>query len=473
LDEIGGMKDEVVVLREQLAALGRRVTELETLLAERDARIAELEAELARRERKGYKPQPNRKAPPGSKRQDRRKQPFRKHPGVFREPPDLDEIPPEQIQQHEVRLDECPCCGGRRLSPTGAFEDHVVVDLPEPKPEYHRYRRYEFQCPDCGQKSKGRGDLELPGSHVGPRVRLLNLYARAHLGLSLEKSCALLQEWWGVRLSRAGALGHLAWGSRLFDPIVTRLLELLRQEPLVHADETGWRINGKNVWAWCFSNPRIAVYLIRHSRSSQVLIEALGDSIPGVLVCDFYAAYNRLDAKKQRCLVHLLRELHALCEKVPAICVKQHLRPLIELFQEAIDLAQRRAQLPPERYGQACDAIYDRFGDLATNSSTNADVTRIHKRLRKYADEMLTFLELPHVPPDNNPAERDIRSVAAARSDGGVNRTDWGAKAFANAKTVIRTCQKQGRNFLEYGLEVVQAVLAGQTPPLPLSPDTS
>jgi hypothetical protein len=260
----------------------------------------------------------------------------------------------------------------------------------------------------------------------------------------------------------------LAWGSKLFDPVVAGLLELLRQEDVIHADETGWRIDGQNVWAWCFANPRIAVYLIQHSRGSQVLRDALGDSLAGVLVCDYYASYNILHAKKQRCLVHLLRELHTLRDKVPAICVKKHLQPLSTLFQDAIALGKRREQLTADKYDHECDAIYRRYAALATAPSTNAHVRRIQKRLEKYADEMFTFLELPHVPPDNTPAERDIRSVAAARGDCGVNRTDWGAKAFAHAKSVIRTCQKQGRNFLQYGLEVIRAASAGQSPPLPL-----
>jgi hypothetical protein len=244
---------------------------------------------------------------------------------------------------------------------------------------------------------------------------------------------------------------------------------LLRQDTLIHADETGWRINGKNVWAWCFANPRIAVYLIENSRGSQVLREALGDSLPGVLVCDFYAAYNFLDAQKQRCLVHLLRELHTLRDKVPAICVNKHLQPLSELLLDALALGKRREQLTPTKYEQQCDAIYRRYAALATAPSTNEHVKRIQKRLDKYSDEMFTFLEMPHVPPDNTPVERDIRSVAAARADGGVNRTAWGAQAFAHAKSVIRTCQKQGRNFLQYGLQVVRAASAGQSPPLPLA----
>ncbi len=462
--------DDVAGMRKELSELRGRVAELETQLAERDQRIAELEAEVRRRE-KGYKPQPNRQNL--KKKRDRRRKRFRQHGGFFRQPPDLDQIPAEQLIHHDVCLDTCPCCGGGNLSETGRYDDHVVVDIPEPKPEYHRFRRHEFECHDCGRKVQGRGDLEIPGSHIGPRVRLFNIYARGHLGISLEKSCDFLATWFGIGLSRAGALGHLAWGSRLFDPVVTRLLQLLREEPLVQADETGWRINGRNVWMWCFANPRIAVYLIDKSRSSQVLIDALGESIPGVLVCDFYAAYNLLDAKKQRCLVHLLRELHNLREKLPARCVTTHIQPLITLFQDAIALGKQRETLSPSRYDAARDAIYERYGVLVNKTSTNADVQRIHKRLRKYVDELFTFLEEPHVPADNTANERDIRSVAAARSDGGVNRREWGGKAFANAKSIIRTCQKQGRNFLQYGLEVVRAVYAGLTPPLPLPPDTS
>lgn len=471
--------DDVAALREQVAGLLRRVAELEsrlaerdTQLAQRDARIAELEAELERVKRQGYKPQPNRKPPAGSKKVDRRKPPHRRHPGVFREPPKIEDLPPEQLQCHDVTLERCPCCGSEELTATGRFEDHLVTDIPEPQPEYHRYRRHEFQCQACGKTSQGRADLELPGSHIGPRARLLNIYCRGHLGISLGKSCDLLSQWWGISLSRAGALGHLAWGQRLFDPVVTGLLDLLRTDQVIHGDETGWRINGKNVWCWCFSNPRIAVYLIRHSRGSQVIREALGDSLPGVLVCDFYAAYNGLDATKQRCLVHLLRELHSLREKVPAICVKRHLEPLITLFQEAIALGKDRDQLSPETYAERCDALSDRFGQLATADSTNAHVNRILKRLRKYAAELFTFLDPPHVPPDNTPAERDIRSVAAARSDGGVNRTDWGATAFAHAKTVIRTCQKQGLKFLDYGLNLIRALHADRPPPLPLANTT-
>ncbi|MCX7408600.1 MAG: transposase [Planctomycetales bacterium] len=58
------------------------------------------------------------------------------------------------------------------------------------------------------------------------------------MGLSLGKSVALLDEVFGLKLSRAGALGHVMWAGELVDPVVRRLFELLKPEPVIHADET-------------------------------------------------------------------------------------------------------------------------------------------------------------------------------------------------------------------------------------------
>jgi hypothetical protein len=289
------------------------------------------------------------------------------------------------------------------------------------------------------------------------------------LGISLEKTCTLLDELFGIQLSRAGALGHLHWGSRITSPVVEKLLEMLRAAAVIQADETGWRINGKNVWAWCFSNAKIAVFLIDRRRSSDVLVKALGDSPVGVLVSDFYAAYNRLACRKQRCLTHLLRELHDLREKLPPPSVKAFIQPVISLFQDAIALGKKRDQLGTTTFASRTLDIRVRFIELLLEcKSSHPECRRIWKRLHRHADELLTFLREPNVPSDNNGGERDIRSLAAARSDGGTNRSAWGAKAFANLKSVVRTCQKNGVRFFDYMLQLVQAVLRQAAFPLPL-----
>ena len=467
MDDQQKVVGRVAALERELAELRRLLAERDALLAERDARIAELEEELRRRD-KNYRPKPN--SPPRKKSVDRRRKGQRRHGGFFRQQPQAAEV----THHHDVYADSCPHCQGSNLTPTKDFTDHVQVDLPEPKLEVHRFRRHVMHCPDCNRTCQGRADLELPGAHVGPRARWLAAYARAHLGISLGKTTALFAEWFGLAESRAGVLGHVKWAGKLCDPVVQKLLEMLRASSVVFADETGWRINGKDVWAWCFGNPQLAVFLIHQHRNRAVLHAALGDTLPGVLVSDFYAVYDGIDCLKQRCLVHLLRELHRLRETLPARSVSYFIQPVMDLLQDAIALGKRRGTMGAKAYAAARQSIHDRLDALIGGKSPRqADCLRMWHRLFKHCGELFTFLDHADVPSDNSAAERDIRSVAAARSDGGVNRTAWGATAFANIKSVVRTCQKQGRGFVDYGLSLVRATLAGQPPPLPLLIDSS
>ena len=51
---------------------------------------------------------------------------------------------------------------------------------------------------------------------------------------------------------------------------------------------------------------------MRRGRNQEVLDEGLGDRFDGVLVSDFYAAYDRYPGVQQCCWTHLLREVHHL-----------------------------------------------------------------------------------------------------------------------------------------------------------------
>ena len=441
-----------------------RIAELEAENAELRKRIAQLECQVQTFLQRGKRSKPKLKPRQGTP-DDKRLKEHRKHPGVFRPEP-----PPEtQFIEHDVRPLQCNHCGSSDLESTGQFDDHIVADIPEPKLEWHRYRRHVHRCRDCARTSQGRGDLELPGAHIGPRARLLTCYSRAHLGVSLGKTRDLLHDFFGLTVSRAGLLGHLRWGGTLFEPVVDELLERLRNSPVVQGDETGWRINGQRAWVWCFRDPKLAIFLIDKHRNREVITRVLGESFAGTLVTDFYAAYNGLECVKQRCLVHLLRELAKLREEVPWQSVRAFIEPLIILLQDAIQLGKDRKQYTQAAFAQARDAIHDRFDDLILNCrSANADCMRIWKRLFKHCDELFTFLDNPQVPADNNGCERDIRSLAAARNDGGVHRAEWSAAAFARIKSVIVTSLKNGLRFIHYGLEAVRAQLKGERLPLPL-----
>jgi transposase len=454
-----------------VASLEQRIADLEVENADLRRRLAQVEHQLQNIQRRGRRT-PRRRHDSQGPATDHRRKEYRQHPGSFRaEPP-----PGTAFIEHDVRPQQCSHCGARDLESTGQFEDHFVADLPEPKIEWHRYRRHIYRCRGCQRTCQGRGDLELPGAHIGPRARLLTCYSRVHLGISLGKTRDLLHDFFGLTISRAGLLGHLRWGGQLFAPVVDELLELLRRSPVVQGDETGWRIDGQPAWAWCFRDPRLALFLIDRHRSGDVLIRVLGESFAGTLVSDFYAAYNGLDCAKQRCLVHLLRELAKLREELPWQSVRAFIQPLIDLFRDAIQLGKDREALGHAQFHEAYRSIIDRFDELMLDTrSKHPDCVRIWKRLYKHCDELFTFLDDPAVPADNNGTERDIRSLAAARSDGGTHRADWSAAAFARLKSIIVTGMKNQVRFIQYGIEVVRAKLCGERLPLPLAaaPDTS
>jgi Transposase IS66 family len=441
----------------------RRIAELEAENAELRRRLELLEQQLQAIRQRGKKTRAA--AEPETASRDRRRKKHRKHPGSFRpEPPAGTEF-----VEHDVHPQQCTHCGGDDLKATGTFEDHFVADIPEPKIDWHRFRRHIYFCRACQKTCQGRGDLELPGAHIGPRARLLTCYARVHLGISLGKTQNLLHDYFGLTVSRAGLLGHLRWGGTLFTPVVEQLWDILRRSPVVQGDETGWRIDGQPAWAWCFRDPRLALFLIDRHRNRAVLKQALGESFAGTLVSDFYAVYNGLDCPKQRCLVHLLRELAKLREELPEPSVRTFIQPLIVLFQDAIQLGKDRDTRAAADFVRRRQRLLDRFDDLLLHChSRNPECLRIWRRLLKHADELFTFLNDARVPADNNGAERDIRSLAAARNDGGTHRAVWSATAFARLKSVIATGMKNGLRFAQYGIDVVRAKLQAEALPLPL-----
>jgi transposase len=124
-----------------------------------------------------------------------------------------------------------------------------------------------------------------------------------------------LQHRFGLRIS-VGKLVALVEGvARRGKAIVEDIRQQIRGSPVVNGDETGWREDGENGYVWSFSTDHVRYFLYRKSRSASVVKEVLGSEYCGVVVSDFYGAYNAHLGLHQRCWVHLLRDIHELKEK--------------------------------------------------------------------------------------------------------------------------------------------------------------
>lgn len=78
------------------------------------------------------------------------------------------------------------------------------------------------------------------------------------------------------------------------DPRYDSIGMAIRNSAVLNADETGWRVNGKTHRLWCFASKILCFYVIDRSRGSPVVKKVFGEIFRGILICDFWGAYNKI-----------------------------------------------------------------------------------------------------------------------------------------------------------------------------------
>jgi transposase len=166
--------------------------------------------------------------------------------------------------------------------------------------------------------------------------------------------------------------------------------------------------------------------------------------------------------------VHLLRELKTV-EKYgragphwPAFAKK-----LRRLLGDAIRLKKREG-VPVEENASRRARLTVRLDELIAAEWEDTDARRLIKRLRRHRDDLLTFLDEPDVPFDNNHAERAIRPAVMIRKNSFGNRSDRGADTQAVLMSVYRTLHQRGHAPLRTVVDALATYLqTGTLPPLP------
>src|SRR5512135_632963 len=395
----------------------------------------------------------------------RRKRPGRKagHPGARRPTP-------ERIdRQVDHRLEQCPTCQGP-LTRTNQTRTRITEDIPEPiTPVVIEHTIHRDWCPRCQKAVEPVVTEALPGATLGNRTLVLSAWLHYGLGNTLSQIVAVFNHHLMMKLSPGGLM---QMGYRLQAILFAWDLQIqaeARDSAVLHGDETGWRVNGKTHWLWCFTTTELTSFMIDRSRGSSALAEFFQDEFAGTLVTDFWGAYNAVAcARRQTCLVHLLRELKTV-EKYhrPGPNWPGFAKKLRRLLGDAIRL-KKRDNVPAAEYASRRARLTVRLDELIATGWEDKDAKRLIKRLRRHRDDLLTFLEEPNVPFDNNHAERAIRPAVMIRKNSFGNRSERGADAQAVLMSVYRTLQQRGHAPLKTIVDALSTYLAtGKLPPLP------
>lgn len=424
------LRAELRLAKQALKAKDKRISELENKL---------LDKERQRKELLQYLYKPSKDESVVSQKKGGRKPGMAFHRA---NPPDS-----QVTEERTFLLRQCPVCKNQ----VGDAVDQVIkyeedIDL-APRKIVKKYTITRHWCPTCETYVKSLDTPSIP--RIGLNVLAYILYSRYRLRLPVNKIRESLKDLYGFPISEGEIAEKLQEAEKLFGQDYQAIIELIKQAKVVHADETGWRMDGDNWWLWVFLTDQGVRYVIEDSRGKGVAENALGEKKARVIISDSYSAYFKIPGDHQTCWVHLIRVGREADPKLHEDLVKLYLKLGEELTKPLIDR-------DPPWFEQQLKII-------AAKKYPKPAALKVQERIKRDMARLLTCLRYEGVLPENNPAERAIRPQVIMRKIFGGSRSLAGAKAHEINSSVIETLRKQNpeASFFEVMLPLLQKRSSG------------
>lgn len=405
-------------------------------LATLRARVGELEAEVGRKKKPEFV-KANRPKPTAGEPRKKREQNFARVRAT-----------PTRVVDHAY--ERCPECGTVLLGGSVKWT-REVLHVPVVPAEVIEHRFLARQCPICNQEQTPPVELgqEVVGQHrVSAGTMALIATLREVGRLPIRTIQWELEALHGLHLSVGEIVEVLHAARERLTAQVEELKAEVRASPVVHGDETGWREAGQNGYLWTFATPSVRYFERQKSRGGEVVEEVLGKAYEGVVVSDFYGAYNRHEGRHQRCWSHLLRDAHDLREAHPQDpAVQQWVDDLKALYHQARDWVSAHPQATEDERETTQHRFEAEAHQLSAPHVAKPVPQRVLcERIERFLPELFVFVADPRVPATNNAAERALRPAVIARKISGGTRTAAGSKTKAALASLFGTWQARGQN---------------------------
>lgn len=381
--------------------------------------------------------------------------------------------PPEITARKEHVLDGCPDCGGELSQKPCRRRKRIIEDIPDIKPEVTEHTICGSYCRHCKKIVEPVVSDALPGAMIGNHLLVLSAWLHYGVGMTLSQIGLLLNCHLNFEMSSGGLIQMWYRLQEILYPWYEQIGREVKAGAVVHADETGWRVSGALRWLWCFTSSTATYYMIDISRGEPAIRKFFAEAFAGILITDFWGPYEYVIAAfKQKCFVHLLRELEKVDIRNQSPGWIAFRKKLKRLVLDALRLSKREG-LSSAEYASRRKRLDKRLDEIIGTLWKDADAKRLVKRLRKYRDQLFTFLDHEGVPADNNRGEREIRPAVIIRKNSLCNRSDKGANMQAVMMSVYRTLKLRGLDPIATVARALREYIeTGKLPPLP-APVTS
>jgi hypothetical protein len=224
------------------------------------------------------------------------------------------------------------------------------------------------------------------------------------------------------------------------------LTDLLRGK-LINIDETTVNLQNEKGYVWVLASTDAVYFFFRKSREGSFLGEMLR-RFKGVLVSDFFTAYDSLSLPQQRCLVHLMRDMNDDLLKYPfddqlksiAVRFSGFLKDVVGTIDK-YGLKKRHLNKHKVPAMKLCDWVTGK-------EFTSPVAIGYARRFAKYRNYLFRFLGHDGIPWNNNNAEHAIKRFAKFRRTANGVTTEDTISDYLILLSVCLTCEYRSINFL-------------------------
>jgi hypothetical protein len=360
-----------------------------------------------------------------------------------------------KLQPNETvpyRASRCSSCGNRDIAAVSRRE-HEVVDLRFTrggvKRWITRHQRWRYRCKRCGTQFLPAAirDHRKPPKY-GRGLVSWCMYQLLVGGQSINRIHRSLADLFGLSVPNTAVYLFKRAVAAYFEGGYERILKDLIKGKLIHIDETTINLQKDKGYVWVLASPSSVYFFYRDSREGSFLADMLR-KFRGVLVSDFFTAYDSLDVPQQRCLIHLMRDMNEDLLKYPyddqlkSIAIR-----FSSLLKEIVDTIDRYGLKRWHLNKHNVSAM--RFCDWVSDQQFTSEAAGNYvRRFKKYRNHLFRFLGYDGVPWNNNCAEHAIKRFAKFRRTSNGVVTEETISDYLVMLSICLTCEYRGIDFLK------------------------
>jgi transposase len=254
----------------------------------------------------------------------------------------------------------------------------------------------------------------------------------------------------------------------MLQPLVGQFVLRAREGCHWHMDETRWPMfllvegekgqkSPKKWWAWVVVGAGATAFLLEPSRSGQVPKTFFPKGTEGILNVDRFPSYFGLlgpdwKMKLAYCWSHQRRDFVNLGEgcRRHQEWAQQWVGLINQLF--SANRKRRKAWFkerpdfgPLDReVRRQVREIQERLDQELAGGPLAPEREKILKSMRRHWEGLTLFVDHPHVPMDNNAAERALRALAVARKNFYGSASKWSGELALGCFTILATLRQHG-----------------------------